>query len=200
MRLSTTALARGSARRPWLTLALWAAALAAIVAVIVLVLPGTLTAQYSFLGDPDSQRGRDLLQQRMNMPQKANEIVIVRSTQATASDPAFRAAVLSLQNDIAALGPTVVDGAVSAYRGGDKTLISADGRTAIIPVVMAGDLAQAEKNIDEVHALVHAADGKGASTRWSPAPRASTATSATPPRPTCARVRASACPSRSSSC
>ncbi|MGE5229285.1 MAG: MMPL family transporter [Deltaproteobacteria bacterium] len=161
MRLSTTALARGSARRPWLTLALWAAALAAIVAVIVLVLPGTLTAQYSFLGNPDSQRGRDLLQQRMNMPQKANEIVIVRSTQATASDPAFRAAVLSLQNDIAALGPTVVDGAVSAYRGGDKTLISADGRTAIIPVVMAGDLTQAEKNIDKVHDVVHRADGKG---------------------------------------
>ena len=26
---------------------------------------------------------------------------------------------------------------------------------------MAGDLAQAEKNIDKVHAVVHAADGKG---------------------------------------
>ena len=52
MRLSTTTLARGSALRPWLTLALWAAALVAIVAVIVLVLPGTLTAQYSFLGEP----------------------------------------------------------------------------------------------------------------------------------------------------
>ena len=78
MRLSTTTLARASARRPWLTLALWAAALIAAAAVIVLVLPGTLTAQYSFLGNPDSQRGRDLLQQRMNMPQKANEVVIVR--------------------------------------------------------------------------------------------------------------------------
>ena len=50
---------------------------------------------------------------------------------------------------------------MSAYQGGDKTLISADGRTAIIPVVMAGDLTQAEKNIDKVHAVVHAADGKG---------------------------------------
>ena len=40
-------------------------------------------------------------------------------------------------------------------------MISADGRTAIIPVVMAGDLTQAENNIDKVHAVVHAADGKG---------------------------------------
>ena len=95
------------------------------------------------------------------MPQKANEVVIVRSTQATATDPAFRTAVLALQRDINALGPAVVDGAVSAFQGGDKTLISADGRTAIIPVVMAGDLTQAEKNIDKVHEIVHDADGKG---------------------------------------
>ena len=161
MRLSTTTLARGSARRPWLTLGLWAAALVAVVAIIVLVLPGTLTAQYSFLGNPDSQRGRDLLQQRMNMPQKANEVVIVRSTQATATDPAFRSEVLGLQQQIAALGPGVVDSAVSAFQGGDKTLISADGHTAIIPVVMAGDLTQADKNIDKVHEVVHSADGKG---------------------------------------
>ena len=160
MRLSTTTLARGSARRPWLTLALWAAALAAAGAIIALVLPGTLTAQYSFLGDPDSQVGRDLLQERLDTPQKANEVVIVRSAEATATDPAFRSAVLAIQRDINALGPAVVDGAVSAFRGGDETLLSADGRTAIIPVVMAGDLTAAEKNIDKVHDVVHAADGR----------------------------------------
>jgi putative drug exporter of the RND superfamily len=160
MRLSTTTLARGSARRPWLTLGVWAAALIVAAAVIALVLPGTLTAQYTFLGNPASQVGRDLLQQRMNMPQKANEVVIVRSTATSATTPAFRAEVLGLQQRIAALGPGVVDSAVSAYRGGNNTLISADGHTAIIPVVMAGDLTTAEKNIDKVHAIVHAADGK----------------------------------------
>ena len=161
MRLSTTTLAHGSARRPWLTLALWGAALVAAGAIIALVLPGTLTAQYSFLGDPDSQVGRDLLQERLGTPQKANEVVIVRSTEATAAEPAFRAAVLAVQRDINALGPAVVDGAVSAFRGGDETLLSADGRTAIIPVVMAGGLTEAEKNIDKVHDVVHAADGRG---------------------------------------
>ncbi len=161
MRLSPTALARASARRPWLTIALWAAALVAAAAVILLVLPGTLTAQYTFLGNPDSQRGRDLLQQRLNMPQKANEVVIVRSTGTSASSPAFRSEVLGLQQRITALGPGVVDSVRSAYQGGNASLISADGHTAIIPVVMAGDLTQAENNIDKVHAIVHAADGKG---------------------------------------
>ena len=160
MRLSTTALARGSARRPWLTLALWAAALVGAAAIIALVLPGALTAQYTFLGNPGSQAGRNLLQERMNMPQKANEVVIVRSTGTSATAPAFRAEVLGLQKQIAALGPGVVDSTVSAYQGGNQSLISADGHTAIIPIVMAGDLTQADKNIDKVHAIVHAADGK----------------------------------------
>ena len=160
MRLSPTALARGAAKRPWLTIAMWGLGLVAAAAAIALVLPGSLTAQYSFLGNPDSKRGLDLLQQKMDLPQKANEVVIVRSTGTTATDPEFRAYVLGLQRQIAALGPGVVDGVASAWQGGGKALISADGRTAILPLTMAGDLTAAEKNIDDVHAVVHAADGK----------------------------------------
>ena len=161
MRLSTSSLARGSARRPWLTVGIWMLALLAAGGIIAFVLPGSLTAQYSFLGNPDSKRGLDLTEQRLNLPQKANEVVIVRSQTASATDPAFRAGVLALQKDIAALGPGVVDSVASAYKGGDKTLISADGRTTILPIVMAGDLTQADQNIDKVHEIVHAADGRG---------------------------------------
>jgi RND superfamily putative drug exporter len=139
---------------------IWMMALLAAGGIIAFVLPGSLTAQYSFLGNPDSKRGLTLTEQRLNLPQKANEVVIVRSQQMSASDPAFRAGVLALQSDIAALGPGVVDSVASAYKGGDKTLISADGRTTILPVVMAGDLTQADQNIDKVHEIVHAADGK----------------------------------------
>ena len=160
-RFSSSGLARAAARRPWRTLGLWGFALVAAIALIVTVLPGALTAQYSFLGNPDSQVGRDLLAERMNMPIKANEAVIVRSASATTSDPAFRSFVTDLQGKIAALGPGVVDSVGSAWKGGDKTLIAADKRTTILPVVMAGDVVQAEKNIDKVHEIVHAADGRG---------------------------------------
>ena len=159
-RFSSPALARAAALHPWRTVALWGAALVGAVAIIVLLLSGSLTAQYSFLGNPDSQVGRDLLAERMNMPIKANEVVIVRSQTETASDPAFKAFALDLQGQIAALGPSVVDGVASAWQGGDKTMISADGRTTILPLVMAGDVTQAEKNIDKVHAVVHDASGK----------------------------------------
>ncbi|MCX6363425.1 MAG: MMPL family transporter, partial [Actinobacteria bacterium] len=161
MRLSTTTLARGSATRPWLTVGIWVLALLGAAAIIALVLPGSLTAQYSFLGQPDSKTGQELLAQKLDMPQKANEVVIVRSQTATVRDPAFRAAVVALQAKLTALGPGVVDGVVSYYQGGGKALAAADGHSTILPIVMAGDLAQAEKNIDKVHAVVHAADGKG---------------------------------------
>ena len=161
MRLSTTSLARGSARRPWLTIGIWGLALVAAAVAIVLVLPGSLTAQYTFFGKPGAQVGKQLLADRMGTPQKANEVILVRSPSLTAGDPAFRAAVLRLQQQVAALGPGVVDGVASAYAGGDKTLVSADGHTTILPVVMAGDLTQAEKNVDKVHAVVSAADGRG---------------------------------------
>jgi RND superfamily putative drug exporter len=159
-RLSTSGLARAAARHPKRTLGLWVLALVAAVAAIVTLLPGALTAQYSFLGDPDSQVGRDLLAERMDMPIKANEAVIVRSATTTTDDPAFKAYVTRLQADIAALGPGVVDGVASAWQGGDETLIAADGRTTILPVVMAGDITTAEENIDKVHAIVHEANGR----------------------------------------
>jgi len=161
MRLSTMTLARGSARRPRLTVGIWVLAILTAGAIIALVLPGSLTAQYTFLGHPASKTGQDLLAQRMGMPQKPNEVVIVRSQTATVSDPAFRADVLALQRRLTALGPKVVDSVASYYRGGGAALASADRHTTILPIVMAGNLTQAEKNIDKVHAVVSGADGRG---------------------------------------
>ena len=160
MRFSTTGLARGSARHPWRVVWLWVVGLIAAGALIALALPGALTAQYSFINNPDSQVGRNLLAQKLNMPVKANEVVIVRSSQASVSDPAFRADVLALQRQISALGPGIVDGVVSYYSTNDPTLVSADKHTTILPIVMAGDITKAEKNIDKVHNVVHAANGR----------------------------------------
>ena len=145
-RISPQTVARYSALHPWRTIGLWAVLLLAAMAVIGSLLSGALTAQYSFVGKPDSQVGRDLLAQRMGMPQKANEIVVVSSSTQAATSPAFRQEVLGLQGRIAALGPGVVDSVVSPFRGGNPAaMISASGHTAIIPIVMAGDVIRAAR-------------------------------------------------------
>jgi len=159
-KISPQTVGRAAARHPWMTIAAWVVLLVVAGGVIATVLPGTLTAEYSFVGNPDSQVGRDLLAQKMDMPRKATEVVILQSQAAAATDPRFRAAVLALQSEISALGPGVVDSVASAFEGGSKQMISADGHTAIIPIVMAGDVPQAEENIAAVHNIVHAADGR----------------------------------------
>ena len=161
-RISPQTVARSSALHPWRTIAIWVALVVVAFGLIGAFLPGALTAQYSFFNSPDSKKGADLLSQRMGMPQKAHEIVVVSSPGQTATSPAFRAEVLGLQGRIAALGPGVVDSVTSAFRGGSPAaMVSADGHTAIIPIVMAGDVVKAGKNIDKVHNIVNAADGRG---------------------------------------
>ena len=161
-RISPQTVARACAGHPWKTIAVWAVLVVAAFGLIGAFLPGALTAQYSFFSSPDSKKGADLLSQRMNMPQKAHEIVVVMSPGRNASSPAFRREVLGLQGRIAALGPGVVDSVVSAWRGGSPAaMISHDGRTAIIPIVMAGDIVKAGKNIDKVRAIVDGANGNG---------------------------------------
>jgi RND superfamily putative drug exporter len=160
MGLSSSSLARGAARRPWLVVGLWLAAMGAAVASILFVLPGTLTAQYSFLGDPDSQTGRDLIADRLDRPVKANEAIVVRSESATVEQAAYQRFVLQLQQELTALGPEIVDGVGSYYEGGGPELASPDGRTTVLPVQMAGDVSAAEKSVEKVHDVVHAADGR----------------------------------------
>jgi len=61
MRPSTTTLAEGALRKPWLTVGIWLIAVFAAGALIALVLPGSLTTQYSFLGQPDPKTGQEFL-------------------------------------------------------------------------------------------------------------------------------------------
>jgi RND superfamily putative drug exporter len=160
--ISPQSVARYCALHPWRTIGLWALLVVLAFGLIGVLLPRALTAQYTFFNNPPSQVGANLLASRMGMPQKADEVVVVSSQSQTAASPAFRAEVLRIQSRIAALGPSVTDSVVSAFRGGRAVaMISANGHSAIIPVVMAGDVALADKNIAKVLSVVHAADGAG---------------------------------------
>ena len=160
-RLSSSGLARGAARDPRRTLGLWGLVLAAAVAVILTILPGTLTAEYSFVGNPDSQVGRDLLAEKMDMPRKANEVVDRCSRRARRpTDPGFRRPSSTCRAGSPRWAPMSSTQSQVAFKGGSPEMISADGHTAIIPIVMAGDVPHAEDNIAKVHDIVHEADGR----------------------------------------
>jgi RND superfamily putative drug exporter len=126
--------------------------------IISFLLADALTTEITFSNNPESKRASDLLEERLRGPDKANEIIIVRSDTLTVDDPAFQGYVTMLYDDMIALGGDIIEGATHYYQFGDESLVSADRHTTILPLVMAGTTDDASQNINQVHEVVHEAD------------------------------------------
>ena len=150
-RLSTGKLARGCASRPWLTIGIWVAIAMLSVLAIARLLGGGLTTEMKFSGQPESQVGLTLLSERLRGPEKVREVVIISSETSTVDDPAFMEQVNLLATDLGTLPPDVIEGGVTYYQSGDETMVSADRHTTIMPLVMAGRVSDATRNIEKVH-------------------------------------------------
>lgn len=159
MNLSTQALAKMSAAHPWRTVGAWVVlVILGGLAAATLLSTGTTTDQ-DFTGwyRPDAKVARDLVEQRLAGERQDVETLIVRSSTLTVDDPGFRTKFDQIAGEIAALGPDVIqfgEGGqpqiLSYYATGNPGLVSADRKTTIAPVVMAGSLDDANQNINQV--------------------------------------------------
>jgi len=154
---STGKLASVCARRPWLTILIWLLVFVLAIVGISRFLGSSLTTQMTFTRAPESEQGRRLLAERLRGPEKINEVVIVSSGNTTVDDPAFKGQLDLLALDIIGLGSDVVAGGTYYYQAKDESLVSADRHTTILPLVMTGTLADAEKNIDKLREVTAAA-------------------------------------------
>ncbi len=168
--LSTEGLARASSRRPWVTIGAWAAALVVSFFIVGALLEDALTTEFEFTNSPESERAFVLLEERLRGPTPANEAVIVRSDSLTVDDPAFRARVQAIFNELINLeddnGQKVFASGlnyVDVEEGGSvfiaQALVSNDRHITVMPFVMAGDFDQANTNIEGVLESVRANDG-----------------------------------------
>ena len=154
--LSTEALARKSANRPWTIIILWV-----LVLVVSIVLWGALfedaiTTEFAFTSNPDSKRADELLEDRMRGPKGTNEVVIVQSESMTVDDPAYQEFVEGIFGKLVALGPDVIrqDTLVNYYQGQEPFLVSENRQTTIMPFTMAGEFDDATDNIVKVIDIV----------------------------------------------
>lgn len=159
-RFSAEALARRSARRPWLTIGVWVLLLLAAVYATATMLGDVLTTEEGLLNNPDSGRANQLLREGLRDPEQVREAVIIRSDDLTVDDPAFRRQVETVYDRLAALGPGVIDSAVSFYQAGDDGMVSADRHATIIFLTMTGSEDDANDNIPAVKDAVAEADGR----------------------------------------
>ena len=158
MTLSPHRLARASAEHPKRVIWTWVGILVASIAAVALLLGGVLSPAQNFVGTPESQKAADDIQRIVGVADPNVEQVVLTTSQGTFRDAGPAAAAASVADKIAKLGPDIVTSATAPTDAAQ--LISKDGKTAVIPVVMTGGLAAARDNIDSVLAVANAENGK----------------------------------------
>ena len=161
---SSEALARASATHPWRTVAIWVVVLVVAMALNATLLGDSITTEFHFTNNPDSERADSLLEERLRGPRKAAEVIIVQHPELTVDDNAFQARVEELWVEIAALEVegtpkgepeppsgryTTVAGGTHYYLLRNESLVSKDRHTTIIPFSMSGSFDQAVSNMEK---------------------------------------------------
>jgi len=152
-------LARISARRPLVTLAVWLVVAVVAGGLSQAFLDSATTTELKLGSGARSQQAAELLEDRLRGPEPITEIVIVQSESLTVDDPAFKAKVEMVFGQIIALGPDAVTAGLNYYLTGDERQVSPDRRTTLMPFRLAGDLNEAEGHAEHILEIVEAADG-----------------------------------------
>ena len=157
----TETLARISARRPLLTIALWVLVLVVASGLNVSLLESATTTELRLNDSAESQVAASILEERLRGPEPINEVVIVQSESLTVDDEAFQEKVETVFESLMALGAETISSGQNYYRDGSEALVSSDRKTTIMPIVLTGSLQEAEQNVEHVLEVVAEADGEG---------------------------------------
>jgi RND superfamily putative drug exporter len=152
--ISPQGLTRVSSRHPWLTVAVWLAALVVALVTSGLLLGDALTTDMSYTNNPDAKRAADLIESRLRGPEQNHEIIVVRSRSQTVDDAAFRTYVEGLQRDVTAIGAENVQATLSYYQTNDAALVSQDRHTTLVAVVLVGGDEAAHDSIPDLQAVL----------------------------------------------
>ena len=153
-------LASACSQRPWVVFGLWVVLGVVALLISTQLLDSATTTELRLSGGSESERARELVESRLGSPGSITEIVVIQSDALTVDDPAFQQKAASVSAGLVALGPEVVAGGLNYWLTGDESLVSANRRTTIMPVNVAGDLEQAIENVEQVVHVTSEADGK----------------------------------------
>ncbi len=134
--LGTESLARAAARRPWLTVGLWAVALVGAFLLVTFLLNGALTKDNLMTNNPESVQAGNLLNERLGKADSMMETVILKSPTLTVDDPRFKRQTEHLFAQLTALDKSVVLGGVNYYQAGDPSLVSPDRHSTLINLTL----------------------------------------------------------------
>jgi uncharacterized membrane protein YdfJ with MMPL/SSD domain len=146
-----------SSRRPWLTVAGWAVALVAAIAISAAFLGDALSGDEEGTNATESRRADELQSERFAEAgggRDATEVVVVSSESTTVDDPGFQQQVDGLSAQLRRAGATRV---TTFYDSGSQRLVSADRDATAMLVVLGRD---AEDDVEGVVDAVEELDGR----------------------------------------
>ena len=146
----TEKLARACARRPWVTIGIWVAAIAVAMFLVVTMLGDALVTDVEPTNNPESSAALDLMDERLGVSEfeDLDETVIVRSEIYTVDDAEFQAHVQQLYGELMALGDEVFLSGYTYYMTQEPSMVSIDRHSTLISFTMPMD---ADERIDEVY-------------------------------------------------
>jgi len=151
----TERLAVWSSRRPWLTLAGWALALVASIAIIAAFVGDALSGDEEITSNTESRRADELqFAGFADGSPDVTEVIVVRSPTATVDEPRFERKVRALAAEVSAAGAEQV---TTFYDSGERRLVSGERGATGLLVALGRD---AEDDIEDVVDAVRAADGR----------------------------------------
>ena len=129
--LSPRGLAGRSARRPWITIGVWALTLIIAMALIATLIGDSLTTDLGLTGEPESKRASTLLRERFRVPGESTEteIILVSSQELTVDEPAFQEFVEKLYAEFIGLGPGLVQDGTHYYLNDEERFVTLDRHT-----------------------------------------------------------------------
>ena len=131
--------------------AIWVVVLVVSAGLAGALFADSVTTEIKFLSNPESDRAQTVLEEQLGRPTSVTDIVMVRATELTVDDEAFRRTVEDLAGKITALGTDVVAAAPSYYLTEDESQVSPDRRSTIVPIVLAGGRKDMEIFVHKVH-------------------------------------------------
>ena len=124
------------------------------------LLDSATTTEMRLTSGAESRKAADLPESRFRGPEPVTEIVILQSESLTVDDPAFRAKAEAVFDKVLALGSGTVTLGQNYYQANDESLVSADGKTSIMPLVLTGNLEEAEESVEDILLVIEEADAE----------------------------------------
>ncbi|MFL2627900.1 MAG: MMPL family transporter [Dehalococcoidia bacterium] len=142
------------ARNPLKVIFTWLLIFSLSIYLNIAFLEDGLTTEFTFITNPESEKGQEALID-LTGPRLASELIVIKSDTFKVDSPEFEKVVTSIQTDLNDLGSDTVKNSYSYYQTKDPQSVSIDQNATLIGLTMAINVDAGIKNIPKVIEIVN---------------------------------------------